>query len=165
MNTPSKDIFVNRIPGLPERKRPAHGVYISDSKPTIVFITVCTKDRQPWLADEEYHGILLELWGDSSAWIVGRYVIMPDHIHLFASPSDQEYSLERWIQYWKSFFSRRKRNPAHKWQSGHWDRRLRSGESYDNKWEYVRNNPVRHGLVEKSEDWPFQGEVYVLSWF
>lgn len=33
------------------------------------------------------------------------------------------------------------------WQQDYWDRQLRSGESYAEKWNYVRNNPVRHGLV------------------
>jgi hypothetical protein len=33
---------------------------------------------------------------------------------------------------------------------------LRSDESLSEKWEYVRQNPVRAGLVEHSEDWPYQ---------
>ena len=151
--------------GLPNRKHPAHGVIVNDSSPTIVYVTVCTKDHGRWLDDEEYHMLLKEIWEDKSAWIVGRYVIMPDHIHLFASPSNQEFTLEQWIKYWKSKFSRKKRNPEHKWQSGHWDRRLRNEESYESKWEYVRNNPVRHNLVEHSDDWPFQGELNMLSWW
>ena len=42
--------------------------------------------------------------------------------------------------------------PSQEWQSDHWDTRLRSGESYDAKWEYVRNNPVRAGLVKTAEE-------------
>jgi hypothetical protein len=37
----------------------------------------------------------------------------------------------------------------HRWQTDHWDRRLRSDESYAEKWEYVRCNAVRHGLVAR----------------
>ena len=29
---------------------------------------------------------------------------------------------------------------------------------------YVRQNPVRHGLVNDPEDWPFQGELHLLDW-
>ena len=38
------------------------------------------------------------------------------------------------------------------------------GYSYDEKWQYVRNNPVRHGLVESAEKWPYQGELNRLEW-
>ena len=37
-------------------------------------------------------------------------------------------------------------------------------ESYDEKWRYVAENPVRAGLVVHSEDWPFQGEMNSLNW-
>jgi hypothetical protein len=40
---------------------------------------------------------------------------------------------------------------------------MRSAESYEEKWTYVRENPVRAGLVKRSTDWPFQGEIHRLS--
>jgi hypothetical protein len=45
-----------------------------------------------------------------------------------------------------------------------WDTQLRRHESYDSKWEYVINNPVRAGLVKEPDDWPFQGALNVLRW-
>ena len=45
------------------------------------------------------------------------------------------------------------------WQPGFFDHLLRNDESYAQKWEYVRQNPVRAGLVKSAEDWPYQGEV------
>ena len=45
-----------------------------------------------------------------------------------------------------------------------WDRQLRPAESYEEKWQYVKNNPVRHGFVSHAEDWPYQGELNVLEW-
>ena len=50
------------------------------------------------------------------------------------------------------------------WQRDHWDTQLRRGESYDEKWEYIRNNPVRHGYVNNADDWPFQGVLNELRW-
>jgi putative transposase len=55
------------------------------------------------------------------------------------------------------------RNPP-LFQRDCWDRQLRTGESYAQKWEYVRNNPVRKGLVAAADDWPYQGELNVLVW-
>jgi hypothetical protein len=36
--------------------------------------------------------------------------------------------------------------------------------SYDEKWEYVRSNPVRHSYVTDPADWPYQGELNELRW-
>jgi REP element-mobilizing transposase RayT len=89
---------------------------------------------------------------------------MPDHIHLFAAPGIPELELRAWIRYWKSQFSKRHGNRAHRWQTDGWDTRLRRSDSYDEKWEYVSNNPVRHSLVANADDWPFQGVLFDLRW-
>jgi hypothetical protein len=39
------------------------------------------------------------------------------------------------------------------------DHVLRSSESYSQKWEYVRKNPMRAGFVTTSDVWPFEGEI------
>jgi hypothetical protein len=49
--------------------------------------------------------------------------------------------------------------PSPHWQKDFFDHVLRSDESYSEKWQYMRQNPVRAGLVEKPEDWEFQGEI------
>jgi REP element-mobilizing transposase RayT len=54
--------------------------------------------------------------------------------------------------------------PSKVWQDGCWDTQLRKGENYGEKWQYVRNNPVRKGLVNSPDDWPWQGEIHVLEW-
>ncbi len=108
------------------RKQPVHGVLIIPNRPTIVFLTVCTKDRQPWLATPEVYDLLRLVWTDATAWLVGKYIIMPDHIHLFAAPGQMEIPFDNWVRYWKSQFGKRHRNPAHRWQTDHWDRRLRT---------------------------------------
>jgi REP element-mobilizing transposase RayT len=55
-------------------------------------------------------------------------------------------------------FTRIKR--AWSWQEGFHDHKFRTRESETRKWEYVCLNPVRAGLVERPEDWPFGGEIY-----
>ena len=100
-------------------------------------------------------------------WYVGRYVLMPDHIHLFCAPAKVEYlSVKRWVAYWKSLSSKKwpDANEQPIWQVDVWDRQLRSGDSYSEKWHYVRNNPVRAGLVPNVGSWPFQGELNLLRW-
>jgi len=147
-----------------DRRHPAHGVSLNLQGPTIVFLTVCSKNRVPWIADHEIHRILREVWTQSTAWLVGDYVLMPGHLHLFAAPTQAEITLDNWVRYWKSQFTRLGGNPNHRWLRDHWDTRLRSIESFGEKWEYVRNNPVRKGLVEDPDDWPFQGQIHRLVW-
>ena len=137
------------------------------NRSNLVFVTVTAKDRKPLLAKADAHDVLLRFWADTSYWLVGRYVVMPDHVHLFCAPARPEpVNVRDWIAYWKSMTARHWPWPEEKpiWQREAWDRQLRSGESYSAKWEYVRNNPVRHGLAARAEDWPYQGELNVLMW-
>jgi len=132
----------------------------------IVFATACTAKRRKIIATPPSHAAIVTAWNNATKWIVGRYVIMPNHIHFFCAPNEFEApSLERWMRYWKSLVSRELGEHSHTlWQRDHWDRQLRHGESYDEKWEYVRSNPVRHGLVAKPEDWLYQGVLNELRW-
>jgi len=99
-------------------------------------------------------------------WLVGRYVILPDHVHLFCAPNSfPPHPLLNWVRFWKSQVAKASGRGADTlWQKNFWDTQLRRGESYAAKWEYVRNNPVRHQLVTRSEEWPFQGEPTLLRW-
>ena len=152
----------------PLRKRPCHQTIKSEgNRSTIVFCTVCTKGRKPILANSEAHQLLIEAWQSANEWLVGRYTILPDHIHLFAAPATYPAgAIRRWAKYWKSTVSRKWPHPAQQpiWQKDIWDRQLRSGQSYHGKWIYVRENCVRHGLASTSDSWPFQGELNVLPW-
>jgi putative transposase len=149
---------------FPQRKHPASGVIEITGQPTIVFDTVCTKDRTPWLACDEVHELLVKVWTEANAWLMGHYMIMPDHIHFFAGYRDGVVKYENWVKYWKSQFTKRFQRPECRWQTDDFDRRVRSAASYEEKWRYVRENPKRAGLVENSDDWPYQGEIHELRW-
>jgi len=103
---------------------------------------------------------------------VGRYVLMPDHIHLFVAVGiGCTTTLGTWIKGLKRELDHVllsiEYRPVHVagqklssfWQPGFNDHLLRSDESYAEKWEYVFQNPVRAGLVARAEDWPYAGEI------
>ena len=151
----------------PIRQHPAHFPLVDQgNRSLIIFLTVCTKNRQPCLANAELHQCLLEAWTKATHWQVGRYVIMPDHIHLFCSPARiPPSSLANWIRFWKTTVSKLlMAREGTLWQTDFWDTQLRRHESYAAKWEYVRQNPVRAGLVKHADEWPYQGELNVLRW-
>ena len=148
---------------LPRRKRPAHfPLRESFNLSQIVLVTVCTAQRRPLLARHDAVSLLIGSWQKAGTWLVGRYVILPDHIHLFCAPSsDSPPSLSNWVKFWKALVALkwpwREEQPI--WQPSFWDRQLRNGEHYSTRWDYVRNNPVRHNLVANADDWPWQGEL------
>jgi len=152
------------MPALPRRKRPAHGVFIDLGTPTIVFLTVCTEHRTPWLTNPATHSALINVWTKADAWNVGYYLLMPDHLHLFCSPHKLEFTLKAWVSHWKRKFSCLHLPETGQWQRDFWDTRLKYGENYHEKWEYVRQNPARKRLVENSDNWPYQGVLNDLRW-
>ena len=150
-----------------DRRHPIHLPTLeAHNRSIIIFVTTCTVKRREILASPSSHEAIVAAWRAASAWLVGRYVIMPDHIHVFCAPNGFEaLSLERWMRYWKSLVTKiRNAKSGTIWQRHHWDRQLRTGESYGEKWEYVRNNPVRRGYVRDADDWPYQGELNELRW-
>jgi putative transposase len=91
------------------RSHPAEGVLIFRDQPTIVFVTICSRKRRSHLANDSVHNALVESWRTATAWLVGFYLIMPDHIHLFCAPNNEDYKIEEWVCYWKRRLRRRLR--------------------------------------------------------
>lgn len=84
-------------------------------------------------------------------WWIDLFLLMPDHVHaLLAFPKAE--GLGTVIRMWKGYQTKVLNL---RWQEGFFDHRIRSYESAEEKRHYIRMNPVRVGLVEKSEDWPY----------
>ncbi len=95
-------------------------------------------------------------------------MIMPDHVHFFASPASRKArDLSSFVKAWKYRTGKEIRQSglvAFSWQKEFFDHLLRNSESYGDKWLYVRANPVRAGFAARPEDWPYQGEIHPLQW-
>ena len=86
------------------------------------------------------------------AWWIHLFLLMPDHLHGLISFS-RETPMQSSIQNWKRFLAR---HIGIAWQRDFFDHRLRNDESLTEKWNYIRENPVRKGLAAKPDDWPYQ---------
>jgi REP element-mobilizing transposase RayT len=74
----------------------------------IYFITTCTLDRRRILASKEVAEILTDEWRNARnhhGWVIGRYVITPEHVHFFCkaeldakAPADLYATMERMEQ-------------------------------------------------------------------
>lgn len=91
---------------------------------------------------------------------------MPDHIHFFCCPSNLETPYRNWRNFWRNQVTRVWPNRDEKpvWQKDDWDTQIRNGAGFTEKWNYIRHNPVRKGLVSHPDEWPYQGEVYPFVW-
>ena len=131
----------------------------------VYFVTICTHQRKRLLATPAVQTAFVRFARQGYATkriAVGRYVIMPDHLHLFvALPEEQR--VEQWARLLKQQLGRAIPAAAPVWERGFFDHLLRSDESYAEKWEYVRRNPVRAGLVPTAEEWPFAGEIIAID--
>ena len=90
---------------------------------------------------------------------------MPDHLHAFVALDGERIDLSTWVKSLKNALSKQLRKSGFSsphWQKGFFDHVLRSEESYDQKWNYVRENPLRADLVPHWDDWQFRGEIFDL---
>jgi REP element-mobilizing transposase RayT len=142
----------------------------------VYFTTICTLNRQAILASPCVHAAFRSyaVRGRQFGVAVGRYVIMPDHLHVFVALG-RELTVSRWVKGLKRCLSDALQHAGHEpavlgksklsgfWQPGAFDHLLRGVESYEQKWHYVWQNPVRAGLVSRPEDWPYLGEIVPID--
>ena len=143
----------------PKKPRRLEHIFQSYDSP-IYFVTFSTFNRSPILNTDAVHHkfISFSVQSESKGVAFGRYVIMPNHIHCFIRIAS-ENRLGTTIRLLKRSLSSAIDAPAPHWQPGYFDHVLRHSESYSEKWNYIFQNPVRAGLVERPEEWPFQGEI------
>ena len=100
------------------------------------------------------------------------WVVMPEHVHLLIWPKLPEYPVSKvsWIikrrfaqhviKRWRELDAsilielEARDGQTRFWQrGGGYDRNIHSQEELNEKIQYIHENPVRRGLVERAEDW------------
>ena len=125
-------------------------------------VTIATASRQPFfesrLAFETAVECLRTSAGKHDA-VIYAYCFMPDHLHLLAQ-TPEGADLSEFVRNFKQISAYRlKRQLATPsiWQSSYYDHALRRAEDLLAVAEYIFNNPVRAGLADSQEDYPFSG--------
>ena len=141
-----------------------------DNRP--LFITFTTDRR--WQLPPEARDIVLEccLKEDGTKFELHTVAVMPDHVHLLLSPlrswDGWNYSLPQIMHALKGTSARKinvllaRRGPV--WQEEFFDHVLRSNASLAEKADYICQNPVRAGLVEMEDEYPWlwRGTIPIL---
>ena len=144
------------------------------------FVTFSCHRRRRLLDEEHPKRILLGQLNtqlqNRSATCVG-FVVMPDHVHAVIRFSETG-QLSRFIQHWKRLSSHAIRKWYHEGNSAYfqnsdvpdsiWTPKYYSFEIYSvakltEKLEYMHQNPVRAGLVEKCADWKWSSARWYLE--
>jgi putative transposase len=81
------------------------------------------------------------------------FVIMPDHIHLIIKLQGA-HTLPAFVRQFKTYIAHRlAKGPI--WQRNYWSELIVHDRMLAQKLEYIHENPVRKGIVEHAEDYPW----------
>lgn len=143
------------------------------------FFTVVTVRRAEILANDRARDCLrnaIRYCRSELPFQIDGLVMLPDHVHaIWTMPADDcDYSKrwgivkKRFTQIWlesggpeqtisASRIHRRRRGI---WQPRFWEHLIRDERDYQNHFDYLHFNPVKHGMVENVVDWPYSSFHY-----
>jgi REP element-mobilizing transposase RayT len=133
------------------------------SRPQQIYLltTVCA-ERQCWFDDTRIAGATMNVLQEKRLWrdsIPLCWVLMPDHFHLLLQLGDDE-SLPAFMNRLKSITSRTARalrdDSTAVWMAGYHDHALRSEEHVHDAVRYILENPMRAGLADSIETYPYR---------
>ncbi len=126
------------------------------------FVTICLRDKHPYLEDPQQRLLLQEIWDSLPQRfpevILDEFIIMPDHVHfiLWLEPQGRNRpTLVDILRVYKSLTARAANNYLRSkgyivgsqfWQRSFYDRVIRNEAELEQKRTYIRNNPVKDDL-------------------
>ena len=91
-------------------------------------------------------------------YLLRQWVIMPNHVHVLLKPKSN-VAISSIIKRWKGAsavaINRTLERTGTLWAREYHDRWIRDEAHMHNAIAYIRNNPVKAGLCERPEDWPY----------
>jgi putative transposase len=129
------------------------------------FVTSKTAPNKAVLRAERMALLMIEVlrsYVSEGKFVLHDFVVMPDHIHVLLS-LDQMMSVEKAMQLVKGGFSYRAKKElgyaGEVWQPGFSEVRILDRKSFLKHRKYIEQNPVKAGLAESPEKYPF-GSAY-----
>lgn len=113
------------------------------------YLTICTKDREEILSaissDAEHgprvtltrFGLVVDTFIQSIPGI-DKYVIMPNHIHMIIHKTNGK-SIISDMRAFKSLVTKKIGESI--WKDSYYDHVIRNEADYQEKWQYIQNNP------------------------
>jgi putative transposase len=135
----------------PRRQLPPEGIY---------HVTTRGVARTAIFLNDDEHRLFLRLFADVVArhdWRVHVFCLMPNHYHLVVETQLWRLSagIHRLNGTYAQGFNRRHKRWGHVFGDRFASWLIEGDEHYRNTCDYVLQNPVRAGLVQRAEDWPW----------
>jgi putative transposase len=146
----------NALPPKPFIRKPLdHGAHFEGRFGATYFITICCRERhRNQLCRSAVANSIFQtaaLYDQQQKWYLLLLLLMPDHLHALISIGG-DTSLG---DINSSFKRATTKFAGVSWQRNFFDHRLRRDEGLRQKAEYICENPVRAGLVNQANDWPW----------
>ncbi|PIS26033.1 MAG: hypothetical protein COT45_01320 [bacterium (Candidatus Stahlbacteria) CG08_land_8_20_14_0_20_40_26] len=150
------------------------------------FITICTKDKIPYFENQKIAKKVIECLlseRKQMGYLIFAYCLMPDHLHILLMPDSAQQSdrtrrdraspcpkkvypgpisISQFIGAFKSKSTHlfwKCKGTGKLWQGRFYDHIVRSNENLVKTADYILQNPVRKGIVERANAYPYSGLV------
>ena len=137
------------------RKALSHDAHFAARFGATYFITICCRERhRNQLCNRDVAQVIFETaarYDCDANWYLQLLLLMPDHLHALISINGDQ-SLAKTIGNFKRATNK---FAGVIWQRNFFDHRLRDDGGPIGKESYIRQNPVRAGLVTNADDWPY----------
>jgi putative transposase len=106
---------------------------------------------------------IMHRWG----WALEAWSVLENHYHFIARSPEDPLTLEKLIRQLHSktamLLNKLDKTPGRQVWYNYWDTCITHETSYYARLHYVHINPVKHGLVENAEDYPFGSYRWFLD--
>jgi putative transposase len=124
------------------------------------FATCCTARRRHVFTQAsaiEALALQIRQTCDEREFALLAYVFMPDHLHLVVEGDSEVSDFRAFMTLWRkrTAVTFRRYHNHMLWQHGYFERVLRKDEDIVRVIDYIVGNPVRAGLVQRAETYPF----------
>ncbi len=92
---------------------------------------------------------------------ITKYCLMPNHFHFLINAGSKPKKISTFMKCIKTsyayFFNKKYKQSGHVFQGTFHANPIVSVKQMHDTIEYIKNNPVKKGLIDKAEDWPYSG--------
>lgn len=128
------------------------------------FLTILTFKRSRCFADDEAVRLVVTQLARTAAaarFSVLAYCFMPDHLHILVEAQHESADFTHFVRMFKqhSAFHWKQKTRRILWHRSYFERVLRDVDHTIEVITYIVNNPVRAGLADRPEDYPYLGTM------
>jgi len=136
----------------------------------VYFITCVTFQRKKIFKEKENIDLFWETYRITKEMFRFKrfaYALMYDHFHFLIQPLRYDISLimkslkYNYTMKYKKHYS--KKDTVKLWQTRFWDRIIRDDREFEKYFHYIHFNPVKHGIVNKPEEYKESSYNYWLE--